>query len=401
MSQEQSRSEQRGGSEQRSGLEQPEIAKALEELALDEELEGVERSSDSVDVAIAKGDRAEISARAAARISQDQTQVKYASWALILATGWHFVMGVVSLAEGTVRTSRGMLGMLELLLAVVLLWAAWGGQKADRQVLRVGLFGVAGGALVSLLSWRILGLGVDVVSWGLVWVGLGALERVLEHAESQKPPDPKVECYHHLVPILVRLMTAEGDVDRRELQRIKDICDPVDITAYEHDYLAHRAQREQEYTLKDLVVGYLKAAKKVVGLHPRHSLLAASLAVVEADGVIALGEVRLLREISDLLGYEPEQFERIMRQMRMRIDQMDLSRAAHLLGVSEDATRAEIEQAHRRLLQDFLGVHHGAAFGDKIEEILQKRRDILEQAYMMMIERLPPSAQEPSPTPKH
>lgn len=394
-------SQGQSGSEQRGGLEQPEIAKALEELALDDELEGVGTPKDSVDVVMAKGERAEISARVAARISQDQTQVKYASWALILATGWHFVMGVVSLAEGTAWTSRGLLGMLELLLAVVLLWAAWGGQKADRQMLRMGLIGLVGGVLVSVLGGRFWWVGVDVVAWGLVWVGLGALERVLEHAESQKPPDPKVECYHHLVPILVRLMTAEGDVDRRELQRIKEICDPVDITVYEHDYLAHRAQREQEYPLGDLVKGYLKAAKKVAGLHPRHSLLAASLAVVEADGVIALGEVRLLREISDLLGYEPEQFERIMRQMRMRIEQMDLARAAHLLGVSEEATRAEIEQAHRRLLQDFLGVRHGAAFGDKIEEILQKRRDILEQAYMMMIERLPPSAQEPPPTPKH
>ncbi len=380
--------------EQRISLDQPEIAKAIEELELDDALEAAESSvPDAVAVAAAKGERAEISAQTAARIHQDQTQVKYASWILLIAAGWHFTTGVTSLAEGA-GLSRGA-GALDLLLAMLFVWAAWGGRNADLQAFRVGLMGLVGAALLSALRGRFWGVGIDGVAWGVVWLGRMALERVLEHAESKKPIDPKVECYHHLVPILVRLMTAEGDVDRRELQRIKEICDPVDITAYEHDYLAHRAQREQEYTLKDLVKGYLKAAAKVAGLHPRHSLLAASLAVVEADGVIASEEVRVLREISDLLGYSPEQFEMILRQMQTRIDQMDLSRAAHLLGVNEDATRTEIEHAHHRLLQDFLGVHHGAAFGEKIESILQKRRDILEQAYMMMIERLPPHPQTP------
>ncbi|MCB9641391.1 MAG: TerB family tellurite resistance protein [Myxococcales bacterium] len=325
-------------------------------------------------------------------IQQDQTQVKYGAWSLILLGLGHLGMGAIALGgwSGLGAALGGFLGGASIFGALWLFWSAYGAFQADQKRMRMGLQVLFVMTLLSISWGRWWFVAMGGLGCLLAWIADVALGRVTERVEEKSPKDPTLELHHHLVPILVRVMVSDADIDQREHLRIQELCAPVDVSMYEHDYLTYQAQREEEYPIAELVKGYLQAAEGIPGLRANQALLAAVMAVVEADGVIAPEEVRMLREIGDLLGHPPEQIELLLRQMQTHIKEMDLERAAHLLGVSEEASLEEVEHAYRTMLQDFLEGDY-AALGHQIEANRQKRRDVLEQAYMMMSEHLSPS----------
>ena len=213
--------------------------------------------------------------------------------------------------------------------------------------------------------------------------GVNALKAINARIDAPKQQSPLVEYYHHFVPLLGWVMTADGHMDRRERAKIATICNTMGISPYERDRLLRRATSPQNFDVNAQTARYLELARAIDLATPDWQLLIAAVAVAGADGVVADGEAHVIREIGAAAGIDPEDVNGLLAQATVTPAEMDREQARQLLAVDEAASPATIEAAHKSLSEGLAQGHYGH-LGQRLEAFVEARREILDRARALL-----------------
>ena len=109
----------------------------------------------------------------------------------------------------------------------------------------------------------------------------------------------------------------------------------------------------------------------------------AALAVAFADGVIRDEEEGELRAFSRALGIEDVDLTALIAQHRAEVEALTPELARELLGVTEDATELEIDEAYRNLFVD-LAAEDYEHIGRGLSDYAANRRTVIERAHELL-----------------
>lgn len=318
-------------------------------------------------------------------IWRDQKRVIYAVLALLGMALVQTVLGVLTLGQ-TMKFSGAssvVLGSMSL-LAAVLLYAMALGTYFNRSIFAGS--GAAVGALLALFALFSLNPVLIVINVvGFLWILQGywtlrSMDRRIAEADQSHPA---VDYYHRLIPLLVRVMAADGHLDRRERKKIYTLCDSMKISRYEQQTLVRQSLKYADNAIAPLIDGYLAVARKIGFVTPDRKLLSAALAVASVDGVLAPEEVALLKTIGQHLHLPDSAVDAMLHQQKARLEHIDAAAAAQILDVPSNATAEQINEAYRSFLQDFEAEQY-ASVGQKLLAHIQRRKQAVERAYEVL-----------------
>jgi len=323
-------------------------------------------------------------------VYSDFAAVRFAVLALLAAFAVQLIIGIYLIGRGLPgiepRTATRV-GLFSLVEAAFLLGLAWGAYKMRSEAVLGGMVLTCFGVVTSLITMQPVIIVINLLLVLAIFKGHRALVKMNQRIESETQTNPMTRYYHRMIPILVRVMGADGHVDRRERNKISQLCNNMNISTYERNYLIKRASRTARQaspaSLKLLIEQFLAAGEALDHVIPDLECMYAALAVIESDGVVLPEEVDILQDIGSYLGWDLEEMKQFVLQNRTDLKELDLDKAYEILGLSESATMQQIERAH----QDFIAEmnaeqfkHIGTPLGDNVE----KRRQILDRAYQVL-----------------
>lgn len=327
----------------------------------------------------------------------DRGKVAGAGVTLIIVGCLQLLMGL-ALAGGALKMRYAdVLGIATLVEGVITLIC---GIMTLRNSYGAAVFGLVLsciGLLLSVLSFNLIGIGIRTAIVILVGRGVNAIKqinsRIMYHsavatmpppaapAPAPKPAEqanPLVAYYHHFVTLLVQVMGADGHLDRRERQKIAQICDAMSISEYERERVIQNAERHP-VAVGQQAKSYLALAEQLAVSSPKWQLMVAAVAVASADGVIAEAEEKVILEIGRALGLPSEEIWPVLAEEQVDLDKLSTDQARNLLNVKEDATADQIEQAHSTLSAE-LAKGDYAHLGQRLTQFLVERQKVLDRA---------------------
>lgn len=275
--------------------------------------------------------------------------------------------------------ATGIEGLLSVALGIFTLRNAYGAA-----VTGVVLNGF--GLLLAVFTGNLGAIGVRLVLLIIVGAGALALRKINRRVDSGVSGSPLTTYYHHVVPLLVRVMAADGHLDQRERQKIREVCDAMQISRYEQQRLIEQSARATAFDVRARARSYLAEARQLGLSAPEQQLIVAALAVAGADGVIVEPERELIEQIGEALGLAAEDVAAQLATYEAELRDLDAVGARKLLGLGPAAGDAEIEKAYQRLaavLEPQAYGHLGAQLGRHVQE----RAEVLRRARELALQR--------------
>ena len=226
--------------------------------------------------------------------------------------------------------------------------------------------------------FKTIGGGIDKLSDGEIFDGLGdvlgapfeAAGRTLDDVLSifdgnEAESSPALRLLLGEVAVLAKIAKADGRVDKSEIEFMNALFAQWEIDA---DFRARlqlffNEQKTNVADFQDWAQIILQAASEMSpdtddeGLEIRLAVYRHLFMMALADGELADNEIELLKAISGPLGFKPEVFEYVSAELLGGPESLDdganLEQAYKTLGVSPDASDAEIKRAWKRKLAAF------------------------------------------------
>lgn len=297
--------------------------------------------------------------------------------ALLLSTG-------IELGTGGAPSDALIYGSIVYGIANLVL--GWRTLDNSYTALLIGFVLVLANLLVAVLLFHYLQVLLSAVVAIYINQGRMALEATNARVDHPAQTDSLTSYYHHLIPILVHVMTADGHTDRRERRKLLRALDGMKISRYEQNRLVENAARNQDLAVHAYVSAYLTAAKNAGLEHPEHQLMLSALAVASADGILVSEEATAILSIASAAGIPTGEAEALVSQERDRLESLDLSTARALLGVAEDAPKEAIDVAYRGLTAEFDSDAYDH-LGERVVDYASERKLVIDRAYQQLLER--------------
>ncbi len=321
-----------------------------------------------------------------ANIWLDQKSVNYATLALLSVAILQTVFGILALGQVLSffsETTSKWVGRVSLLGALVLFATAVGTYLNRSEFAKVGTAVAGINVLVSLMSLKPILIVLSLVFFFFILHGYITLRRIDTRVQATQQENPLVEYYHRLIPVLVRVMAADGHIDRRERKKVYELCDSMKLSRYEQQALVRNALKYKDTDLQTLVDNYLEVAQRVKLRSPQRKLMSAAFAVASADGIFVNEEIALLRQIGRGLGVRAGTVDAMVRQQKSHLENIDLSTAHEILGVEEGANEEQIRNAYMAFMQDFETEQY-ANVGERLQQHILQRKGAVEKAFQVL-----------------
>jgi len=198
------------------------------------------------------------------------------------------------------------------------------------------------------------------------------------------PANPLIPYYHLFIRLLVRVMRADGLLDRRERLKIAEVCDAMQISSYERDRVILAAGLDPASDIEEQTRRYVEAAEALEIPGPRWQLVLAAIGVAGADGVIELSEQQVVLDIGAAVGIAEGEIRTILDQQVVDPDHLDAEEARRLLALPEGATPGEIEGAHESLSSSFAEGDY-LHLGGRLEDFVTERQRVLDGARAVLL----------------
>ena len=319
-------------------------------------------------------------------VPADRRRVLGAGVTLIVLGGLQLLGGIALAAGGLDVPLASVLGLvtagegvLNLVLGILTLRNSYAAAVTGLVLSILGLLG-------TLLSFNLIGIIIRGVVVGLIAGGVSALRNVNLRIAVATQENPLVAYYHYFVPLLTRVMAADGHLDLRERQKIVEVCNGMSISAYEQRRLIERASAPQAFDAAEVTRRYLEAARQVGLPSPERQLLIAAVAVAGADGVLAEAEERLIRDMGKTMAVSSGEIDALIAQQQLSMDELTPVLARRLLNVSPNQPFEQITASYQRLAGD-LQKQSFSHLGAKLGEIAERRRQVLDRAYALLQQR--------------
>jgi len=249
------------------------------------------------------------------------------------------LFGMYQLAEGAVLLGLGgatLVGKIRAAgLAFFLMVAGWG---------------------AALTTLGILPIVVRAAAAVLVWRGYQSLREITSRIIEPEKEDALTVYYHNLLAILVWVMRADGQCDRREKAKMTSLLDTLHLSRYERDAVISGASLgERPATIEAMVRRYLEAAEALGMSGPDLHLVSAALIVAGADGVVHPDEATAIGDVGRWLGMEADEVDALVEQHAASLDPdaIDEPWARALLNLDTDATLADAAAALEAYKQEY------------------------------------------------
>lgn len=207
-----------------------------------------------------------------------------------------------------------------------------------------------------------------LVELALAGLGLYALKHYFDDKndrESNAELPPQIRIILGEVALLAKIAKADGRVDKSEIEFMNTLfgCWGVDadLRVRLQGFFNEQKRNVSDYQSWAQII--LQAAVEMSpdtddgGLEIRLSVYKDLFMMALADGELDDNEIALLQAISDPLGFKPEVFDYVAAELlggpESMDDEADLEQAYKTLGVSPDASDAEIKRAWKRKLAAF------------------------------------------------
>ncbi len=318
---------------------------------------------------------------------RDRGKVLTAGVTLVILGSLQLLVGLLISAGGVLQSAGSAAeffgiatlieGAITLTLGIFTLKNAYGAAMTGLVLASVGL-------VLSLLSLNILAIAIRAGVVALVARGVSALRSVNQRIAQGTPATPLTAYYHELIPLMVRVMAADGHLDRRERKKIGEVCDAMRISRYEQQRLVGQASRSTTFDVRTSVQRYLQLARQIQLPTPEEQLLMAAVAVAGADGVFEAAEVCLIKEIGAAAGMSSEDIEWRIVMAKAKLGSLDSSLAREILNVSQDATPETIEASYQTLYHE-LTPHAYGHLGERMSSFVKERIAVLDRAKDLLL----------------
>jgi len=259
------------------------------------------------------------------------------------------------------------------------------------------MFKTIGGGFDKLFDGEILdGVG-DVLGAPFQAAGrtLDGVLGFLDSSDGELSPESRVRIGE--VALLAKIAKADGRVDKSEIEFMNTLfgCWGVDadLRVRLQGFFNEQKRNVSDYQSWAQII--LQAAVEMSpdtddgGLEIRLSVYKDLFMMALADGELDDNESALLKAISDPLGFKPEIFEYVASELLgesgLTDDEAKLRQAYKTLGVSSDASDAEIKRAWKRKLAAF---HPDRIQGKDLDsqwlELAEQKCAEINQAYEMI-----------------
>jgi tellurite resistance protein len=269
------------------------------------------------------------------------------------------LFGVYLLGEGAVVLGLGLATLLGRLRAAGIAF----------------LFMLAGWA-AALVTLSILPIVVRATAAVLVWRGYQSLREIKNRIIEPEKEDALTVYYYNLIAILVWIMRADGQCDRREKAKMTSLLDCLHLSRFERDLvIAEASGSERPGDIKSTVRRYLEAAEALGMVGSDLHLISATLIVAGADGVLHPDEAAAIANVGRWLGMDGGEVDALLDQYAasLKPDAIDESRARALLNLDTDASLADAEVAletYAREYQPDRFAHLGSTMTDHAARLL-------------------------------
>ncbi len=317
---------------------------------------------------------------------EDQRHVVFAILALLGVALLQTVVGILALGQMfSIFTENTNLwvGRISLLQAVLLYGMALG-TYFHRSFFAMGGTIISGIALLaSIFALNFYLILISLACFILILRGYLTLRSIDARVAKEEQSDPMVDFYHRLIPVLVRVMAADGHLDRRERKKISQLCDRMRISKYEQQQLIRKALKYKQNPIEPLIDGLLAATTKVGYVDPHRKLLSSMLAVASADGIFVPEEISLLRQVGKQLEVPNNVIDAMLRQHQTKLEHIEPAIAREILSVGPNATTEQIRDAYLAFLQDFETEQYNDV-GSTLKEHILQRKEVVERAFEVL-----------------
>lgn len=308
-------------------------------------------------------------------ITKDHAKVAVAGGLLIAVGLLQVGLAVFSIAlpEGLAwRAAVALGGVLSVGLGVSTLRNVYGAAVAGVALHALGL-------LLTVSMGEVFGIGIHAVMLVVVGAGALALREINRRVDGGAVSGPLTAYYHQLVALLVRAMAADGQLDRRERQKIQQVCDAMQISRYEQQRLIEGAARATAFDVRASARSYLAEARRLGVSTPEQELIVVALAVAGADGEIAAPERELIVQMALALDVSAADVDLQAALHGAELTDLDEVGARKLLGVDGTASKSDVEAAYQRRLVglDASGYAH---LGERLGRYVAGRAAVLHRA---------------------
>jgi tellurite resistance protein len=220
----------------------------------------------------------------------------------------------------------------------------------------------------------------------LVWRGLQSLREINNRVIEPEKEDALTVYYHNLLAILVWVMRADGQCDRREKAKMTNLLDTLHLSRYERDVVISGASHgERPTAIEATVRRYLEAAESLGMAGPDLHLVSAALIVAGADGVLHPEEAAAIGKVGGWLGMEAEEVDALLEQHAASLDPdaIDGPWARALLNLDADASLADAEAALEAYTQEYHPDRFGH-LGSSVADHAARRLTAVTRAYEVL-----------------
>lgn len=182
---------------------------------------------------------------------------------------------------------------------------------------------------------------------GLVGAVAGhAIDRMRDSRPTTADETRQTAFIAAVIVLAAKMAKADGAVSRAEIDAFKRI---FRVPSHEFKYVGALFDRARQDA-----AGYEPYARQIAALFRRtpwvlEELLDGLFEIAKADDVMHRAELDYLRNVAEIFGFDDAEFERI-RAGHTSPDKMD---PYGILGLSADASDAEIKAAYRRLAREY------------------------------------------------
>ena len=238
------------------------------------------------------------------------------------------------------------------------------------------------GAVSVLISFNVVGIAIKAGILVVLWRAREAIQRINLRIDAPEQPNPLVAWYHEFIPLMVRVMSADGHIDHREKQKIAEICNSMKISEYERDRVLGRDD-DANTPVQKLIDRYTVKSKAVGMANPMHKVVVAAVVVAGADGIIVPEEEKLIREIGAAGGMDAAEVEALLAQHRAKLEDIDAETARKLLNVDADADAEAIRESYEAFAAE-LREPSFSHVGSAMEKYAGERLKMLDKAYAIL-----------------
>jgi DnaJ like chaperone protein len=206
-----------------------------------------------------------------------------------------------------------------------------------------GAAGFALGGPVGALAGAVAGHAVDMLH--AANLGRGAEADLAEPPGDERAATRQIAFTIGVIVLGAKMAKADGRVTREEIAAFKEV---FHVPAHELRNVGRLFDRARQDAH-----GFEPYARQIAKMFPRKSKVLEELIdglfhIAKADGRVSAEELNILKQVAQIFGFAPADFERI-RQSHLGPDESD---PYTLLGVTRAAGDAEIKAAWRRLIRE-------------------------------------------------